>query len=496
MSAPEETHRLEAERLAKLERVRARGAEPYPWAFAGRVLSARAREACSGLSPGAEGPASFRVAGRLRSIREHGRSAFLDLEDASGSLQLFLEAEHLGAAYAQALSELDPGDIVGAEGRPTVTRRGEPSLRVSGIELLAKAIHPPPEKHFGLRDPEARLRQRYVELLASPESRRRFEARSEIVREMRRFMDAEGFLEAETAGLLPVAGGAAAAPFTTHSRYLDAELQLRISLELPLKRLLVGGFERVFELGHVYRNEDLDSTHSPEYTMLEAYWAYADYTDMRGLIERMYARVAGHVAERFPELPAAREAPALFRPPFAAVDFGQELESRMGRTGILELPVEELRALARSAGATVPDGSPAGVFLDKLFEHYVSPTLDRPTFVLDHPESTTPLAKRHRSKPGRVERFELYCRDLELANAYTELNDPLEQDRRFRRQMEARAEDSYALDSDFVEALRYGMPPATGVGVGVDRAVMLLLGVSSIKDILLFPQTRPKERPG
>ncbi|MCI4345200.1 MAG: lysine--tRNA ligase [Thermoplasmata archaeon] len=492
MTDPEESSRLEAERLAKIERIRVRGGEPYPWTFAGRVSTAEARAQCTGLAPGTEAAGSVRVAGRIRSIREHGQSSFLDLEDAAGSIQLFLRGEELGDRYDLALAEVDPGDIVGADGAPSVTRRGEPSIRVNSLELLAKAIHPPPDKYHGLKDPEARLRQRYVELLTSPESRVRFQGRYEILRETRRFFDAHGFMEAETAVLVPVAGGAAAEPFTTHSRYLDNDLQLRISLELPLKRLLVGGFERVYELGQVFRNEDLDTIHSPEFTLLEAYWAYADYLDMRGLVEQLYGELAAHVARRYPELPAAAGAPSLFRAPFATVDFVEALEAKMGTTGVLERSREELGALARAAGASVPEDSPAGVFLDKLFDKYVTPGLVRPTFVMDHPLATTPLAKRHRSKPGRVERFELFCGELELANAYTELNDPVEQERRFKAQAGGRAEAAYAFDADFVEALRYGMPPATGVGIGIDRAVMRLLGVSSIKEVRLFPQTRPK----
>ncbi|HEV2167126.1 MAG TPA: amino acid--tRNA ligase-related protein, partial [Thermoplasmata archaeon] len=290
----------------------------------------------------------------------------------------------------------------------------------------------------------------------------------------------------------PIASGAAAQPFTTHSNFLDRDLQLRIALELPLKRLLVGGLERVYEVGHVFRNEDLDSTHSPEFTMMELYWAYADYSDMRGLVEGLYGALAEEVAKLLPESPAAREAPERFRAPFASVDFVEELERRSGIPNLLERSREELRAFARTAGATVPDDSPSGKFLDKLFEHYVEPTLDRPTFVLDFPESTTPLAKRHRSRPGRVERFELFARGIELGNAYTELNDPDEQERRFREQLSTRGEDHYAYDSDFVEALRFGMPPSTGLGIGIDRMVMALTGTPSIKDVILFLPTRER----
>ena len=253
------------------------------------------------------------MAGRIRSIRVHGRTAFIDIEDLSGPLQLMLRVDDLGEArYAQILGDIDSGDLIGADGLALVSRRGEPSLQLSAVTLLAKAIHPPPEKFHGLKDPETRLRQRYLDLLSSAESRARFALRSRLVWETRKTFHEAGFLEVETPILVPIAGGAAAAPFRTRSNYLDAELQLRIALELPLKRLLVGGFEKVYEIGHVFRNEDLDSTHSPEFTMLEAYWAYADYTDMRRFIEGLYARLAQRVAEWDPTNPTAREAPELF----------------------------------------------------------------------------------------------------------------------------------------------------------------------------------------
>jgi lysyl-tRNA synthetase class 2 len=377
-----------------------------------------------------------------------------------------------------------------------VSRRGEPSLEASRLVLLAKAIAPPPEKYHGLQDPESRIRRRYLDLLASAETRRRFRARTALVQEMRRFLDHEGFLEVETPILLPVAGGAAAAPFVTRSNYVGSELQLRIALELPLKRLLVGGLERVYELGKAFRNEDLDSTHSPEFTELEAYWAYADYHDMRGLVERLFARLAERTAELLPDDPAAARGAALFRPPFATVDFVDELERRSGIQDVLGKSRDELRELARRAGSTVPEASSTGTFLDKLFGKYVEPSFDRLTFVVDHPEATTPLAKRHRSKPGRVERFEVFVPGYELGNAYSELNDPDEQARRFRAQLGERGDDRYAYDDDFVRALRYGLPPTAGVGLGVDRLLMALTGTPSIKDVLLFPLVRPSPAAG
>ncbi len=485
---------LERERRAKVERLRSEGREPYPWSFVGRVPTEEARAAAAALPPGEErSDHVLRVAGRLRAIRVHGRTAFADLEDRTGSIQLMLGADRLGEdRYRTVLRDLDPGDLVGAEGVAAMSRRGEPSLGVRELTLLAKAIAPPPEKYHGLQDVEARIRRRYLDLLASPETRELFRARSLLVREMRHYLDAAGFLEVETPILLPVASGAAAQPFVSRSSYLDAEVQLRISIELPLKRLLVGGLERVYELGRVFRNEDLDSTHAPEFTELEAYWAYADYHDMRRLIERLFDHLADRALTLGRESPAAQRAARDFRPPFATVDFVEALERHSGIPGIAEKPRDELRELAASVGSTVPADSPTGTFLEKLFEHYVEPHLEALTFVVDHPASTTPLAKRHRSKPDRVERFEIYYRGVELGNAYTELNDPDEQERRFREQLGARGVDSYAYDEDFVRALRHGMPPATGIGLGVDRVVMGLLGAESIKDVLLFPPTRDR----
>ncbi len=486
---------LERERRSKVARWRAEGREPYPYSFPGRVGTDAVRAACAALPPGQDDPAHtpFRVAGRLRAIRQHGRTAFADLEDRAGELQLLLRVDELGeTAYRGWLSDLDPGDLVGADGTAAVSRRGEPSLVVRTLTLLAKAIRPPPEKFHGLTDVEERIRRRYVDLLSSPESRALFGARTALLGEVRRYFDEAGFLEVETAVLGSVAGGAAAAPFVTRSNYTGSNLQLRIATELPLKRLIVGGLEKVYEIGKTFRNEDLDSTHSPEFTELEAYWAYADYHDMRRLLEGLFDRLSRRAPELLPDDPAVAKASALFRPPFPTMDFVEELERRSGITDLLSKSREELRALARAAGSTVPENSSSGTFLDKLFEHYVEPAIDRVTFVVDHPIATTPLARRHRSKAGRVERFEVFAPGFELANAYTELTDPDEQEKRFREQLGERGDDRYAFDEDFVEALQYGLPPTTGVGFGVDRLLMGLLGKPSIKEVILFPLVRPR----
>ncbi|HEV8049213.1 MAG TPA: lysine--tRNA ligase [Thermoplasmata archaeon] len=491
---PEEEHHLIAERRRKLERVAASGRLPYPYRFPGAVPTSTVATAASALEPGADDPKqTYSVAGRLGSVRQHGKSAFLDLNDRDGSIQLFARVDELGeAGYQSMLDELDPGDIVGAVGYPVRTKRGEPSLRVARIELLAKALRPPPEKWHGLQDEEARIRRRHVDLFASPASRARFRARSLLTAGLRAYLSEAGFLEVETGVLGPVASGAAARPFVTRSNFLDDELRLRIALELHLKRLLVGGLERVFELGPVFRNEDLDSTHTPEFTMMECYWAYADYQDMRGLVEGLYARLAAIAATALPDVPEAQAAPEVFRPPFDVVDYVDALEGKMGVTGLLDRSVDELRALARKTGAPIADDAPAGKCFDKLFDHFVEPTLLRPTFVFDYPAPTSPLAKAHRSRAGRIERFELFYRGFELGNAYSELNDPDEQRRRFLAQAGDDPDASYSYDAEFIEALEYGMPPAAGLGIGVDRMTMALTGAASIKDVVLFPQSRRK----
>jgi lysyl-tRNA synthetase class 2 len=490
----DEEPRLIAERRRKLERVVSSGRLGYPYRFPDAVPTATVAAAAGALDPGAEDPSrTFAVAGRLGPVRQHGKSAFLDLHDLDGHLQLFARVDELGdAGYEAMLDELDPGDIVGAVGHPVRTKRGEPSLRVTRIELLAKALRPPPEKWHGLQDEEARIRRRHVDLFASPASRARFRARSHLVAGVRTFLGERGFLEVETGVLGPVASGAAARPFVTRSNYLDDELPLRIALELQLKRLLVGGLERVFEVGPVFRNEDLDSTHTPEFTMMECYWAYADYQDMRGLVEGLYERLAGVAAKALPDVPEAADAPAVFRPPFDVVDYVDTLEANSGISGLLDRPLEELRALARKTGAPIPENATAAKCFDKLFDRYVEPTLVRPTFVFDYPTATSPLAKAHRSRPGRIERFELFYRGFELGNAYSELNDPEEQRKRFLAQAGDDPDASYAYDAEFVEALEYGMPPAAGLGIGIDRMAMALTGATSIKDVVLFPQSRRK----
>lgn len=487
-------HDLVAQRKRKLELWASAGGERYPYAFRDRSTALEVRRASDPLQPGetSSGP-EMRIAGRLQNLREVGKNAFAPLRDASGTIQVHLQADRLGAEeFRRLLSVIDGGDLVGVTGTPSRTRSGEPSLLAKSVVLLVKALNPPPEKWHGLKDPEVRMRQRYVDLFTSESSFSAFTGRSVLLREIRTFLGRVGFLEVETPTLGRIASGASARPFTTHYNYLDEDFKLRISIELYLKRLLVGGFERVYEIGKTFRNEDMDTTHIPEFTMLELYWAYVDYEDIAGLVEGLLETLAQRAAELAPgeRTDTLRRS---FTPPFARVDFVDSLERESGIPDILSLPPEKLRSLAREVGARVLPDTPVGTCLDKLFGHYVEPKLSEPTFVFDHPTSTTPLAKEHRSKPGRVERHELYYRSMELSNAYSELNDPEEQERRLQEQAGARdPDDMYAYDSDFVEALRYGMPPAGGLGIGIDRLMMVLLGQESIKDVVLFPPTRTK----
>jgi lysyl-tRNA synthetase class 2 len=442
------------------------------------------REQHGSLEPGEETDSHHRVAGRITGRRGQGRMAFLDLTDRSGRIQLQARVDELGEDGMRQLLELDLGDVLGVEGIAFDTRRGELSLRVERFVLLAKSLRPLPDKHHGLRDVELRFRHRELDLIANPEARELFILRSKVVAAIRRFLDGEEFIEVETPVLQPLYGGALARPFTTHHNALNRTLYLRIATELYLKRLIVGGLERVYELGKDFRNEGVDSTHNPEFTMLEWYEAYADYQTVAARCERLIAYVAEQVGYG---------GPIDFTPPWRRQKLTEAILERTG-IDIRQLGQrDELAPAMRAKGMAVLEEDTWPQLVDELLSKHVEPTLVEPTFLFDYPLELSPFAKQHRSEEGLAERFEAFVAGIEIANAFTELNDPDEQRRRFEAQRElARAGDEEAqpYDEAYLQALEYGMPPTGGIGVGIDRLVMLLTASRSIREVVLFPAMR------
>ncbi len=476
------------DRRRKLERIRAAGIDPFPHEFDGVEPIAAVRAAHASLSAGEETDVAHRVAGRLAARRGQGKMAFLDLVDRSGRLQLQARVDELGAEGMERLLELDLGDLIGVDGTAFCSRRGELSLRVTGYALLAKSLRPPPDKHHGLSDVETRLRHRELDLIASGEARELFVVRARAIAAIRAYLDTEGFIEVETPTLQPLYGGAAARPFTTHHNALNRDLYLRIATELYLKRLIVGGLERVYELGKNFRNEGIDRSHNPEFTVLEFYEAYADYEDIAVRCEQLIAAAAGAVGYD----PAAHDGIDL-SPPWRRETLAGAI---VARTGIDVLALRDRDALAAAMterGMPVPpeDGWPQ--LVDELLSKHVEPTLIQPTFLLDYPVELSPLAKRHRTEAGLVERFEGFIGGMEIANAFTELNDPDDQRRRFEEQTRYAAagdEEAQPYDEAFVRALEHGMPPTGGIGVGIDRLIMILTGRRTIREVVLFPAMR------
>jgi lysyl-tRNA synthetase class 2 len=469
---------------AKLSKLRELGVQPYPYRW---DPDHSAAEVISGFDRLSEAKTEVSLAGRLMSRREHGKTQFGHIQDASGRIQVYLRKDTIGEDVFARLALLDIGDMVGVKGEVFRTKTEEITILVKEIVLLAKALRPLPEKFHGLKDVELRYRQRYVDLIVSPDSRGVFLARARICRLIRQFLDEHGFIEVETPTLQPLYGGAAAMPFKTLYNVLDQEMFLRISDELYLKRLIVGGMERVYEMCKDFRNEGLDRTHNPEFTQVELYQAFADYTDMMNLSEELFRFLAqelrGTTETTFDEVKLD------FGKPWKRVRYTEALAEKMGKDA-MKMSDPELRAESRRLGIELPDDATRAKVLDKLFEELVQDHLVEPTFVMDHPKITCPLAKQHRDDPELVERFEPVVCGMEVGNAFSELNDPDEQRRRFEDQL-ARNEEFATLDQDYVTALEYGMPPTGGLGLGVDRMTMLLTDNPSIRDVILFPQLRP-----
>ncbi|MFN7963791.1 MAG: lysine--tRNA ligase [Thermoanaerobaculia bacterium] len=483
-----------ANRHKKLAALKDAGVEPYPHRFdhdlePSGVQQRFAEQSAEELEQAA---LSLRVPGRVSALRSHGKTSFADLWDGRHKLQLLIRTGELDAASQQVFENLDLGDYLGATGRLMRTRTGELTLAVTHLVLLAKALRPMPEKWHGLADVEIRYRQRYLDLATNPESREVFEARSALVRGMRRFLDDHGFLEVETPMMQLIPGGAAAKPFRTHHNALDLELFLRIAPELYLKRLLVGGMHRVYEINRNFRNEGISTQHNPEFTMMELYWAYADYQDVMKLVEEMISHLA--VTVRGSAQLSFRGETIDLTPPWPRLSIREGI-ARYAELGAAALDdPQALLAELRRRGAELPAIRDYGHLLMALFEAVVEPHLTQPTFVIDHPVEISPLAKQRKDDPRFTERFELYIGGMEMANAFSELNDPALQAQRFEEQMAQRAggdEEAHSYDRDYVLALEHAMPPAGGMGVGIDRLTMLFCDRASIRDVILFPLMRP-----
>jgi lysyl-tRNA synthetase class 2 len=480
-------HGGEAEILAarrrKLDDLRAAGVEPFPHAFEGVMPIAQARAGHDELEPGGETTDRVRIAGRVAARRGQGKAAFLDLVDRSGRIQLLGRQNVLGEDAFERLTSLDLGDLIGVDGTIIRSRAGELTVALDGVTLLAKSLRPPPEKHHGLTDVETRFRRRELDLIANEEARELFVARARVITEMRRFLDDAGFVEVETPVLQPLYGGGAARPFTTHHNALERDLYLRIAVELYLKRLIVGGLERVYEIGKNFRNEGLSPKHNPEFTMLEWYEAYADYNDVAARAEQLVHSVASALGRGDD-----------FKPPWRRETLAGAISSRTGVDVLASRSLEGLQAAMRERGLEVPEHEQTWARLvDHLLSRYVEPQLIEPTFLFDYPVELSPFAKRHREHDGLVERFEAFAGGMEFANAFTELNDPDEQRARFEEQVRAAAagdEETTPYDEAYVEALEQGMPPTGGIGIGIDRLVMLLTGRNTIREVVLFPAMR------
>ena len=483
-----------ARRQGQVDARRAAGGEPYPYRFDRTHSLADVRASAGDLEPGTETTDTVSVAGRILLLRDSGKLIFATIADRGVELQLFISKAAVGDDAFAEIKALDRGDWVGAVGTVMTTRKGELSIKVERLELLAKSLRPLPDKWHGLADPDTRFRQRYVDLVVNADARRAFEVRHAVLASFRRTLGARGFVEVETPVLHVEAGGAHARPFVTHHNTLDMELYLRIALELHLKRLIVGGMDKVFEIGRVFRNEGLSTRHNPEFTMMESYEAFADVHDVMELTETLIAtaandalgtstvKIGGEDVGLTPPWPRRRMVD------LASDAAGEEIHPRRG--------IESLRAAVERAGVRWEAPWSAGQLVEAVFEALVEDTIVAPVFVTGHPVEISPLARVDRTDPHLTERFELFVNGREIANGYSELNDPVEQRRRFEDEQRAKDAGDHergGIDEDYLRALEYGLPPTGGLGIGVDRLVMLLAGVDTIRDVVLFPTLRPEQ---
>jgi len=485
---------INQQKLEKMASLRAAGIEPFPYGY---HRTHTTREALMLVEQNRENLSSMiirvNVAGRIMSKRGMGKTAFMDVRDGSGKIQLFFRINNLGDKY-NIIRDIDVGDIVGAQGKLFLTRTGEPSVEVDDFSLLAKAIQPLPEKWHGLVDVEKRYRQRYLDLISNPEVKRTFEIRCNTISAIREFLNNRGFLEVETPILQSQAGGATARPFITHYNALDSDFYLRIALELHLKRLIIGGFDKVYEMGHVFRNEGIDFKHNPEYTLLETYEAYVDYQDVMKMVEEMVSTVCQNVLGTMKLEYNGKEID--LTPPWQRITMRDAVIKYSGIDFEQFPDTASLREEMLRKNMQFDAGKERGKLIDELVSTYVDPHLIQPTFLYDYPIEMSPLAKKKPGSNHLVERFEPYIAGMEIGNAFTELNDPIDQRQRFIKQMEERArgdDEAQKMDEDFLLAMEHGMPPTGGLGIGIDRLIMLFTNNTSIREVILFPAQKEKD---
>jgi len=489
----EEINELIEQRIKKLGELRQSGIEPFGSTYFAEDHASELHDKCSTLTKEAleTAPVSCSLAGRIIAMRDFGKAAFAHIQDASGKIQVYFKKDMLGDQFPL-LKKLDVGDIIGLRGKLFRTRTNELTVEVEDFMFLTKSLRPLPEKWHGLKDIETRYRQRYVDLIVNPEVRQVFVKKSMIIKAIRDFLEAKGFIEVETPMMQPIPGGATARPFKTHHNALGVDLFLRIAPELYLKRLLVGGYERVYELNRNFRNEGISTKHNPEFTMLEFYIAYRDYHFLMSFTEELIPSIA---EKTLGTLHIQYEDHVIdLTPPWPRIPMLDALVQK-GVPGEILHDSEKAKVWAKENGIAIEKGASLGKILDEIFKEKVEPSLIQPTFITDHPVELSPLAKRKADNPDLVERFELFITSREIANAFSELHDPLDQKQRFFAQVEAKAqgdEEAHSMDEDFIRALEYGMPPAAGEGIGIDRLVMLLTNSPSIRDVILFPQLKPE----
>ena len=480
-------------RLEKMDALRERGVDPFGHRF---DITHHINEIIDQKDALVESGKEVKIAGRIMAKRGQGKAGFANVADLSGNMQIYSRQDVIGEDMHWLFKKADIGDIVGITGQVFVTERGELSIKVTHFDHLCKSMRPLPEKFHGLTDTETRYRQRYVDLIMNPEVKNTFVLRSKIVTAIRRYLDERAFLEVETPVLHTLAGGANARPFITHHNALDIDLYMRIALELHLKRLIVGGMERVYEIGRVFRNEGIDTRHNPEFTLLEVYQAFGDYETMMDLTEDLFRTVAkevlGSAVLDYGDFKVDLETP------WRRISMSDSVKEATGIDYASDMTDDEFRAAARARGLDIPDDMPRGNVLGELFDEAVEHTLIQPTFIIDYPVEISPLALRKASNPALTDRFELFILGREHANAFSELNDPIDQRGRFEAQVEAKRkgdDEAHPMDEDFLQALEYGLPPTGGLGIGIDRMVMLLTGAESIRDVLLFPTMKPLDEP-